>query len=210
MLTLSSSTCRLGKIANNLEHHGDDDVTAFDVPVIVELSDKQLNNLVDDKQFAERVYESPGRGKPRIPVAGFNHLKSLELSDAFDEVIVQLIMGGKFELNFEDCRLSKIKLDLGMAANTECRFSIRLRPKTDKEILQLLHYQNREVEISTSGGKVSVDKRQQDLPLGGDESEEAGEGESTEKAASSKRKKDNGGETVVDFPGRDATAPPIN
>lgn len=166
MLVLTETPCRLGKIGNDLEHHGDDQVTAFNVPVTTELSAAALDALLEDRYFSRRLFdEGNGRGRPTAPGDGFRKLKPLELRDAFEEVRVELVVRGKTVLTFEGCKVSKISLEPCLGGTTECSFSIHLRPATDKEILQLLHHQHREVEITMAGGKVVASKRQAELPL---------------------------------------------
>jgi hypothetical protein len=166
MLVLTESPCRIGKIGNDLEHHGDDQVTAFNVPVTTELTAADLNSLLEDRYFSRRLFdEGNGRGRPTSPGDGFQRIKPLELRDSFEDVRVELTMRGKTVLTFEACKVSKITLEPCLGGTTECNFSIHLRPKTDKEILQLLHHQHREVEVTLSGGKVIASKRQQELPL---------------------------------------------
>jgi hypothetical protein len=164
MLVLKETPCRLGKIGNDLEHHGDDQVTAFNVPVTTELTADDLNSLVEDRYFSRRLFDSGnGRGTPTAPGDGFRKIKPLELRDAFEEVRVELVVRGKTVLRFENCKVSKITLEPCLGGTTECGFSVHLRPTSDKEILQLLHHQHREVQITMAGGKVVVSKRQGEL-----------------------------------------------
>ena len=50
ILNLEAKVCRMGKISNNLEHHGDEWVTAFTIPITgVMLTKEELNAFMHDK-----------------------------------------------------------------------------------------------------------------------------------------------------------------
>lgn len=165
MLRLRDSQCHLGKFSNNLDKHGDFDYTAFDVPVDLELSATELNALVQDDSFYRRVFDTdPQPGQPIAPSVGFTRFMPFRLREEFDDVHVELVLDGK-ALEFDSCRISKMAIEYGLSGNTECHFSLHLKPANDREILTLLHHQRQEARISVSGGKTVFSKRQQDLAL---------------------------------------------
>jgi hypothetical protein len=165
MLELRKSTCRFGKFSNNLDKHGDDDLTAFDVPVVLELTADELNALTDDKLFSHRLFDSAHEGRPITPGDGFSKIAPLKFRDAFEETQVDLALSGKTQMHFPSCRITKITLEPRLGGTTECSFSVHLKPASDKEILLLLHHQKREVVISISGGKRVSNAVQQEMVL---------------------------------------------
>jgi len=187
MLNIHETPCRLGKFSNNLDKHGEDDYTAFDVPVVLELPPDTLNDLMEDRLFSTRLFDSATPGNPITVGGGFLKVGPLKLRDTFEETQVDLLLSSsKSPQHYEKCKISKIMLQPCLGGTTECAFSMHVQPNTDKEILQLLHHQRRDAVISISGGKLIQAKKQQELGLvqGGDEDES---------------------ETVVTWPGPDGT-----
>ena len=173
MLTLHETPCRLGKFSNNLDKHGEDDLTSFDVPVELEgMPSEALNELMEDRLFSTRLFDTATPGNPISVGAGFMKLAPLKFRDTFEDTHIDLLLSSsKTPHHFEGVKISKIVLEPCLGGTTKCGFSVHLKPDTDKQILQLLHHQRREVIISVSGGKLVESKKQQDLELAQGEEE---------------------------------------
>lgn len=165
MLKIRDVPCLLGKFSNNLDKHGEDDLTAFDVPISMELKRPSLNALVEDKEFDKRVFGDAEKGKPMPVASGFEKFAPLKFRDAFEDAHVELTLDNK-TLSFDGCRITKITCDFCLGGMTEVNLSVHIKPANDREILLLLHNQRRKGAITISGGKLVVVKAQQDLELG--------------------------------------------
>jgi hypothetical protein len=171
MLKIRETPCTLGKFSNNLDKHGEDDLTSFDVPITLELKRATLNALVDDRLFDKRVFDEPAKGKPTPVGEGFLKFGPLKFRDTFEDARIELTFD-RTTLSYEKCKVSKIVLEFCLGGTTECSMSLHIKPATDKEILLLLHHQRRDVLISISGGKLVSAKAQQDLELAKAEDED--------------------------------------
>lgn len=171
MLNIEPTHAILGKIANNIENHGEEEVTAFDIPVTNILLDReQLNALLDDS-VADRVIFNKTRAGDVQPA-----LKCLEpfaLKDNFDGATIQFNFGtGKGEkFTLKDCKVKAVTLEPQNGGNTVVTMKIRVRPENDNHILQLMGHQNRECTLSIAEAKVATTaaaKKQMDMLDGGD------------------------------------------
>lgn len=170
MLEISKIHAQLGKIANNLEKHGDDDVSAFDVPVTGILLDKKsLNRFLDDSQASAALFNTT-RTNDTEPV--FKIFKPLVLKDTFEGIRVDFNLGGK-EFTLTDCKASKVSVELRNGGTAEISLQLRVRPENDKQILLFLGYQNREIDIALADAKVALKggQKQGELALEGDDDE---------------------------------------
>lgn len=171
MFDFSDKTVRQGKISNNLEKHGDEDVKAFDIPITCMLDVTELDELCGAgtaKRFFEKV-----KGVDE-PAAVFKRCDALSFKDDFDGASVSLEMEGEGELEYEDARISKIDLEPAVGGLTTVSFSLRVRPDDADECFMLLQNQNRELKLTISDAKIAKKKsaKQQDLPLGDKEPDE--------------------------------------
>ncbi len=174
MLKVADKQSLWRKFSNNLDKHGDDDHTSFDVPGSLELNKAETNSLFGDKLFHQRVFDSPnGRGKPTSIGDGFKHCGPFKFQDVFEDCTVDVELTGT-KHHFEGCKVSKITLAPCHGGTMEMDYTVHLKPTTDKQILLLLHHQRRSVVISIFGGKqIAGGKAQGDLDL--DATDEGGE-----------------------------------
>lgn len=181
MISLIDKLTRLGKISNNLELHGDEEVTAFQIPVEgVMLDAKELCALLEDK-FAHQLIFNDKRGL-KEPTDALRKLDALKLKDNFEGATVIMTLTGDRELEFDECNLKELTLEPQVGGLTALAFKVYLRPGIGANNLLLQEHQHREVKLTITNATVAMKakSRQQDLPLsngedddGEDEAEEA-------------------------------------
>lgn len=170
MLNLDAVICRLGKISNNLEKHGDEDVTEFNLPVSgVMLSAAELNAFIGDPHCDRSWFNT--RGSIREPMPWWAR-GAFKLDDKLDAAICTIKVSGDRELEFEPkkelpaCSISKIRLRPQVGGMTEMSFQLQVRPGIGTENLLLQEHQNREVRLTISKSEVARARgKQQELPL---------------------------------------------
>jgi hypothetical protein len=179
MINLDAVICRLGKISNNLEKHGDEDVTEFNIPVTgIMLSAEQLNAFIGDPHCDRSWFNT--KGSIREPMPWWSR-GNFRLKDKFEANVCAIKVSGDRELAFEPekdlpaCGIGKIRLKPQVGGFTEMSFQLQLRPGIGKENLLLQEHQNREVRLTVSESRVAQNRgKQQDLPLDGQPSNGAG------------------------------------
>lgn len=161
-LALTDEHAQLGKISNNLELHGDEDrITGFTLPLRLRLDRPQLLSLMGEK-FDACAWDTSGGC-----VDWLSRVLPLELGgEVYVDVAAILGLGGR-ELEFTDCRVSHITLlAFGLFA-FEVKCHLYVRPGIGSENLLLQEYQEQEVAVTMSLGKLRIkaDKAQQSLAL---------------------------------------------
>ncbi len=161
---LTDEHAQLGKISNNLEKHGEDDlITGFTLPLRLRIDRNQLVELMGE-DFDKAVWAADGSCADWA-----RRVLPLELDgEVYVEVAAALSLGGR-ELEFTDSRVTKLQmLAFAPGGITELKCHLYLRPGIGDENLLLQEYQEQEISVSISSGKLRVksDKVQQQLPLG--------------------------------------------
>lgn len=189
MISLIDKICRFGKISNNLELHGEEEVTAFQIPVEgVMLEAKELNAIVGDKYFAGIVFNDK-RGL-KEPTDALRKFKPLELADSYENATVIMTLTGDRELEFDECLLKNLTLEPQVGGLTALSIKLYLRPGIGANNLLLQEHQHREVKLTITNATVALKakSRQQDLPLGNGEEGDDEEGEEEEADSKPKRR----------------------
>lgn len=170
MLNLDAVICRLGKISNNLEKHGDEDVTEFNIPVQgVLIPAGQLNALICDPHCDRSWFNT--RGSIREPMPWWSK-GAFRLDDKFEAGVCTITVSGDRELEFKPekelpaCRISKIRLRPQVGGMTEVSFQLQVRPGIGQENLLLQEHQNREIRLTISKSEIARARgKQEELPL---------------------------------------------
>jgi len=190
-LKLTGKTCRLGKISNNLERHGDEHVTAFTIPITdVMLTKTELIALMRDASVHESWYAPATKTQAAEPRPWWNG-ERFKISETFEADAAALVLLGDREIEFEstgdpkddDYRpaavISKITLTPHAGGLTELCASLYVRPGIGKTNLTLQTAQHSEAKLTITGARVAErDKAQPQLPL-----DEGGPAPSTEAKA---------------------------
>lgn len=163
-LSLSDEHARMGKISNNLETHGEEEVTAFAITYELMLPEEQLDGFMG-KYFHRSLYNTD-KTNLQVPVDGFRRCKPLELEEVYEGVTVT-IGDSTSEVEFKDCRASKFVLEPQVGGLTKLKVQVYLRPGIGDENLWLQEIQHTEVSITIADGKIAKKKNpaQQSLPL---------------------------------------------
>lgn len=167
MLSLSNRPCRIGSSINTrTEKHGDEDVTALDIPLSdILLEAVELNILLQEPHAAQVLFNAPP-GKLAEPV--FTSIKSLRLKDKIEGASVVISLNSTTDVKLSDCKISKVTLDPQVGGLTAMSVQVQCTPKLDSSIARLLEKLNCEatVEILAEGFG-----DQKPLPLGQVESD---------------------------------------
>lgn len=164
MLTLTNKRATIGVINNRVEKHGDEDVTAFDIPVDLLLDPKELDALVGNHTHRSLFDKKGDVYEPNFP-----RFDGFSLKDDFEGATVTLVLGmtDHASIEFEDCRLKSIELSPQVGGETAMSFKLQVRPEP-RDYVKLIESQNSELKISLGDARVAekAKSKQQDLALG--------------------------------------------
>lgn len=171
MLNIAATHAIIGKIANNIENHGEEEVTAFDIPVTGILMDRPQINALLGESTADRVLFNTKRGGGVEP--SLKCFAPFVLKDSYDGATVSFKFGegAKDQFTLKDCKVKGVTLEPQNGGNTVIDLKLRVRPENDKQILALLGHQNRECTLTIAEAKVATNaaaKKQMDMLDGGD------------------------------------------
>jgi hypothetical protein len=176
LLALTDEHARLGKIANNLETHGQSEskVTGFTLPLKLRIPRSQLVGFMGE-EFDRCVWVINPTNEIEGGAPWVRRLLPFALEgEVYVGARSEIVVGGNLEpdhgkaLEFNDCRVSKIEIAaMGPGGITEVNCHLYVHPGIGSENLLLQEYQEREVAVQITTGKLRVkaDKAQQDLPL---------------------------------------------
>jgi hypothetical protein len=151
MLNIALTHAHMGKLANNIEHHGAEDKNAFDLPITeIELSREQLNQLFDDAHAERALYNTTGTGdiEPALPA-----INPIKLHEAYKAVVAFNIGGLEFTL--QECKISNLELELQRGGVSKLSFTLRVRPEKDKQFLAFLGHQNRTIKLDVQDATIA-------------------------------------------------------
>lgn len=173
MLTLSNRTCRIGVSVNTrTEVHGEDSVTALDIPLTAIMLDaNELNMLLQEPHAYQVLFNTRDGGKFVEPV--FRVLKALRLADKIEGASVVLALGSGAALKLTGCKIAKVELAPQVGGLTEMSLQVQCTPKLDSSIARLLEKLNCDVEVEIHADGYGDQKP---LPLagGGDKPDDPG------------------------------------
>lgn len=157
---------RIGKMSNNLEKHGEDDVPGHTYPVSGEIDSTQLDDLMG-KGFAKRIFTETG-----APAPGFANCAPLAHQWRWAKVHADWIgeEGGPALFELTDCAVKDLTLEFHEGRMTVVKFSLYLHPEFGDVNTGLQKWQRQELgELVLDGGErqLKVSDRQAKLPLGG-------------------------------------------
>lgn len=186
MLNLKKRTCRMEKIANNLEKHGTDDkVKAFDIPFSLEITAEELDDLLG--KYTSRGWFDT-KGKITYPMEWLSNVDlPIKVNRDIECESITIRVSGDVEFEFSNddddadgeeakpIRLTKLAVGPS-GGQARLTFQVRVRPRTDRECVQLLNHQRRDVKLTTVDPQFKrKNDAQAQLPLDGEKPGEEGE-----------------------------------
>jgi hypothetical protein len=166
MFAITRATCQMGKIANNLETHGDEDVPAWTIPIAGLLLDAhQLEELVHDCHASEAFFKRNADGQLE-PRPWLTCAEPIALTEVYDGLATSIQFGDEL-IEFDRCRLKDLTLGRFFPGMAQLDCKLQLYPGLDHANLVLQAMQNRPIVLTIESAKVAAKKklRQQELPL---------------------------------------------
>src|SRR5579862_9551402 len=154
MLTLKKQRAEMGVINNRLERHGDQDVTAFDMPLSTLLDPDQFDACLG-KGAHDRLYRKEGRSYK----VAIEEIETIPLRHDLEGAAVTLHFD-KSDIEFEKATLKDPTLELIDGGETQLRFKLQVRPE-NKHLTRLLDAQRTDFNISIDDAKIIEEKAKQ-------------------------------------------------
>lgn len=161
---LDEAICKLGKYSNNLEKHGEKEVSCWAVPFTnVMLSYEQYNLLVADPHGDRAIFNQ--RKEVYEPTPWLRVVR-LDFRETFEEVEASIAFSDKLVEEFVGCRVKILELRPLTTRVVATDLQIQLYPNR-KQLVLIHEHQHHEVRLSISNAKVAEKKRstQQELEL---------------------------------------------
>jgi hypothetical protein len=163
MLQLKGKPATMGVINNRLEKHGDESVTAFDIPLDMLLDQDELEELVP--HASAMLFDD----KRDVLQPAFPQFESHTLKDAIDakEAMIAIGAGAKpYEIEFGEVRLKGLTLTPLTGGETQLHVTLQVRPDS-KHLAKLIDAQETQIKFTFSEGNFAPKnkRRQQELPL---------------------------------------------
>lgn len=179
MLTLAKRTAKIGNAINTrAEMHGEDSVTALDIPLTdIMLDARELNAIMREPHAHNVLFDQSGVAMGgRIVQPVFQHIKPLQLAEKIEGASIVITHGiDNQELRLVNINLAKVRLEPCVGGLTAMSCTVQCTPDLDAGIASLLERLNSTVEVEIDCGEFG---KQQDLPLN-----KAREGEEPERGA---------------------------
>jgi hypothetical protein len=161
MLTITKRGAYMGRINNRLQRHGEESVTAFDVPLSsMHLEPEELNALLGVPRAHDALFTRGLDGKSPQPT--FEDFAPLALAFKLDEVRAELFVGMKHEpLVFTNAKLARIRLEPQPGGMTLLSATLQIVPDMAKQAAKLLAWQDHDISVDLGEGKRVTDSREQ-------------------------------------------------
>jgi hypothetical protein len=159
-------TARSAKIGNQIqsrsEQHGEESVTAIDIPLTdIMLDERELNALLCEPYAHAALFDH--RRVASIIAPMFPRLKALAMTERLEDATVVITHGLDREtLRLTPVRVTKIKLTPCVGGLTAMSCTVQSTPDLDVNVAHLLERLNSEVEIEIECGQFGA---QAELPL---------------------------------------------
>lgn len=161
MLSISKRPARLGSSINTrAERHGDDNVTALDIPLSeIMLTAEELNALMQEPHAHNVLFDHAKGGSLIEPV--FEQVPFLPLAGKIEDATVTLGFNDE-ELQLVPCNLKRLRLVPRVGGLTSLSCLVQCVPKLDSLVARLLERLNSDVSVSIACEGFGA---QQQLPL---------------------------------------------
>lgn len=162
---ISEAICKPGKISNNLEKHGDDDVVVFAIPISTIVDADTANAIAGDPYFARSIFnDNKGFLEPMSW-----HREPIHFPEKYEGAVATFKLMSDEELEFTDARIQNTQM-LGQAGGmVRVDFQLQVQPGLDRENLLLQEAQHHETRLTIFDAKVALKKnaKQRNLELVG-------------------------------------------
>lgn len=166
---VENAICKMGKISNNLEKHGDEDRICFAIPITGAMlpaslsSDDAANAIAGDEHFTRSIFnDNKGFLEPMKWVA-----LPIRRPEKYENAKVSITLPSDEVLVFEGARVGDIDQMPTPGGMVQHDFQVQVYPELDRENLLLQEYQHHEIKITVLDAKIALkkSKKQKDLPL---------------------------------------------
>jgi hypothetical protein len=155
---------RPAKVGNQIssrgEMHGDESVTALDIPLTdVMLDETELGEIMREPRAAAALFDdSNGMSRPF-----FAHIKPIALAEKIEGAAITITHGLKAEsIHLANVKLAKIKLGPCAGGMTAMECTVQCTPDLTEKVAHLLGCINAVVDIEIDGGEFGL---QAELPI---------------------------------------------
>lgn len=185
---INDAITKPGKISNNLEKHGDEEVTVFAIPFSVAVDADTANAIAGDPHFTRSVFnDNKGFLEPMPWVR-----KPIRFPEKYDGAAVSITLPSDEVLTFEKGRVDGVEGMPLAGGLTQIDFQLQIAPGVGRENLLLQEYQHRELRLSVTDAKIALkkDSKTRNLELvGGGAKEGEGDERDSEDAAAAERER---------------------
>lgn len=164
MLSLTKRTAKVGNaIQSRSEMHGEDSVTAIDIPLAdIMLAATELNAIMREPYAHNALFNhraaAGGLVEPLL-----KHVKPLALDEKIEGASITITHGVEAEVvRLAPVKLAKIKLDPKLGGLTAMSCTVQCTPDLGEDIAHLLERLNSTVDVEIDGGEFGA---QAELPL---------------------------------------------
>lgn len=157
--------CKPGKISNNLEKHGDDEVVVFAIPISAVVDEATANAIAGDPYFTRSIFnDNKGFLEPMSW-----HRQPIAFPEKYEGAVATFRLMSDEDLEFSDARIQGIEALGQPGGMVRVDFQLQVQPGLDRENLLLQETQHHEIRLSIFDAKVALKKnaKQRNLELVG-------------------------------------------
>lgn len=154
---VNETLCEYGKLSNNLEKHGDQEITSFALPFAsVMIDEATANAIAGDPYFTRSIFnDNKGFLEPCTWVR-----ESIRFPEKYDSAVASITLPSDEILTFEDCRIGAIEIMPTAGGLCELKFQLQVAPGIGRENLLLQEYQHsKSIKLEIADAKVALKKK---------------------------------------------------
>jgi hypothetical protein len=172
MFSINDRGATIGANINSRgEHHGDELVTAIDIPLEeIMLDERELCALLGEPLAWRALFNAERGGGHVLPL--FPKIKPIGLKEKIEEASVTINFGLDDWIRVVPAKIAKIQLEPREGGLTAMSCSVQCTPELTEPLAHLLGKLKHDVSVTIDGGQFGA---QEELPLN-----TAGEGEANE------------------------------
>lgn len=162
---ITEAICKPGKISNNLEKHGDDEVVVFAIPISTIVDEATANAIAGDPYFTRSIFNDNKGFLEPMPW----HRKPIAFPEKYEGAVATFRLMSDEELEFADARVQDIEALGQPGGMVRVEFQLQIQPGLDRENLLLQEAQHHETRLTIFDAKVALKKtaKQRNLELVG-------------------------------------------